>query len=192
MNDQSPANVSIYLSLATAIATFTAAAVALGLLHCTRSRHRVEATLLLLSGTLGIVAALATVAAARTSVAGNALIAIGLLVAASWVLLRALQLSYTTRQEPPRYLANRSSPTQSLPVSWTQGGANDNPAAPLGERDRQPFLRRRFWAAAAFFVFAVAFVVAALYPDLLEVFSRSRPVGGGEFEDFCQQNPGAC
>jgi hypothetical protein len=186
MNDQSPTNVSIYLSLAIATATFAGAAVALGLLHCIRSRHRVEATLTLLFGTVGIVAALATVAAARSSVAGNILIGLGLLVTGAWVLRRALQLSYTVRHM--KYLETQSSPTQSASVTWTQGWADENLSPPLGTRDEGRILWGPFLAALSLCLFAVLVVVTVLYPGMFDNFARSRQVG--EFENFCRQNPG--
>lgn len=112
VKSRSPAEVSFYLGLATAIASFSAAAVALGLLHCTRRSERAVAVGVLLCGTLGIAAALATVARGRTSGVGNILIGLGVVVAAACVLMRALRLIFTVREGPrPReYVAACSSP----------------------------------------------------------------------------------
>ena len=98
---RNPDQVSLYLGLATAIATFSAAAVALGLLHCAHSRDRAISSLVLLCGTLGVGAALATVARGRASAFTNILVAAGVLAVTVFVLTRALRLIFTVREDPP-------------------------------------------------------------------------------------------
>jgi hypothetical protein len=179
----------LYLGLATATATFSAAAVALGLLQCTRWLERVGAVSVLLCGTLGIAAALTTVARGQTSGVSNVLIGVGVSVAAAYVLLQALRLIFTVREdaEHSEYRMANSSSTHKLPVIWTPrwtqlngfGGENYGASAPVmmwGSRANS-VLHRQLWVTASAFVavFTVAAVVAV--PDLFDNFFRNRPVG---------------
>lgn len=188
MNNHNPSEVSFYLGLATAIASFSAAAVALGLLHCSRWRERAVAVGVLLCGTLGIAAALATVARERTTGVGNVLIGVGVVVAATCVLMQALRLIFTVRERsrPWKYLAARSSQTQRLAVTWTPRSAGEDGAASEGAggpvlkgRPAAGVLHRQVWMTASAFVAAVALAAVVALPDLFEDFLRSRPVGSG-------------
>jgi hypothetical protein len=188
VSSRSPAEVSFYLGLATAIATFSAAAVALGLLHCTRWRDRAVSVAVLLCGTLGIGAALATVARGRSSGIANVVIAVAVLLVAACVLVRALRLVYTVRETPRPlgYAPDRSSSTQRLAVIWTQRSADaDASASPasrnapdaLGDPSAAPVLQGPLWATAS--AFAAVIVLAALLalPELYSGILGSRPVG---------------
>jgi multiple sugar transport system substrate-binding protein len=191
VKNRSPAEVSFYLGLATAIATFSAAAVALGLLQCSRWRERLVAVAVLLCGTLGIGAALATVARGRTSGVGNVLIGVGVVVAAAYVLMQALRLIFTIRgtPEPWKYITTRSSQTQRLSVTWTSRSRGEGGFVGDGANSRTPgfampgpaagLLHRQLWMTAATFVAAVTLAAVVALPDLFEGFLRSRPVGSG-------------
>lgn len=191
VNNRSPGEVSFYLGLATAIATFSAAAVALGLLRCSRWRERAVAVGVLLCGTLGIAAALATVARGRTSGVGNVLIGVGVVVVAACVLMQALRVIFTVREgsRPWEYIAARSSQTQRLPVTWTRRSAGEDGSGSEGAGSRAPVLmgrapaavvlHRQVWMTASAFVAAVALAAVVALPDLFEGFLRSRPVGSG-------------
>lgn len=188
VSSRSPAEVSFYLGLATAIATFSAAAVALGLLHCTRWRDRAQSVAVLLSGTLGIGAALATIARGRTSAIANVVIAIGVLVVAACVLMRALRLIYTQRKtaRPPSYSAERSSSTCRLPVTWSPrygdadvsgGPPSSNAPVYLGAAAGARVLRGPLWATASAFAAVVVLAALLALPELYSGILRSRPVG---------------
>jgi hypothetical protein len=189
VSSRTPGEVSFYLGLATATATFSAAAVALGLLQCGRWRERVVAVSVLLCGTLGIAAALATVARGRTSGVGNILIGIGVVVAAACVLMQALRIIFTVREESraPEYPAANSSQTRSLPVIWTgrraerDGLGSDGPGAGaplrLGALPAAGVLHRPFWVTLSASVAVLGLAAVVALPDLFEGFFRSRPVG---------------
>lgn len=72
----------------------------------------------LFGATLGIVAALTAVARGRSSEHGNVVIFTGVLVAAAWVLLRALRVIFTIRAGSARPSV-RGCATQKPPVIWT-------------------------------------------------------------------------
>jgi hypothetical protein len=189
VSSRNPAEVSFYLGLATVIATFSAAAVALGLLHCTHSRDRAVSVAVMLCGTLGIGAALATVARGRTSGIANVVIAVGVLAVATCVLMRALRLIYTVRETDrrPRYPADRSSSTHRLAVTWTLRAVDGNVSASpsssanapvvLGASSAAQVLNRPFWATASAFAAVVILAALLALPDLYSGILRSRPVG---------------
>jgi hypothetical protein len=91
--------VSLYLGFATAIGTFSAAAVALGLFDCDTRGRRAIALLVLLCAALGIIGAFATVSAGRTSTSRDLLLILGLLVSASALLWGAIRKIYTPASE---------------------------------------------------------------------------------------------
>jgi hypothetical protein len=188
VSSRSPAEVSFYLGLATAIATFSAAAVALGLLHCTRWRDRAVSVAVLLCGTLGIGAALATVARGRSSGIANVVIAVAVLMVAACVLVRALRLIYTVREtpRPPGYAPDRSSSTHRLAVTWTQRSSDaDASASPAssnapdarGVPSAAPVLQGPLWATASAFAAVVALAALLALPELYSSILRSGPVG---------------
>lgn len=189
MSTRSPAEVSFYLGLATANATFSAAAVALGLLHCTSWRERAFAVTVLLSGTLGIASALATVARGRSSGVGNILIGFGVAVAVACVLLQALRLIFTVRQAPrsSKRPAARTSSTLPLPITWTKHRAGpdkfDTEGPPAGTprlivgSSPARILRRPLFATIAGFIAVLASAAMLTLPDLFTSVFRSRPVG---------------
>ena len=177
-----PLEVSLYLGLATAIATFAASAVALGLLHCARPRDRVLASGVLLCATLGVATALATIARARATGAGNVLLGVGLVTAAISVLSRALHQIFTVRDtnDAGQAFASTSFSTTAARVSLVRPCDGEPP-----DHDRPAFaglpgaavLRRELWLTSAAFVgvavLAAAIALPGLFPDLL----RDRPVG---------------
>lgn len=189
VSTRSPAEVSFYLGLATANATFSAAAVALGLLHCTSWRARAFAVTVLLSGTLGIASALATVARGRSSGVGNILIGFGVAVAAACVLLQALRLIFTVRQAPrsSKRLAARTSSTLPLPITWTKRRADpdrfDTEGPPAGAprlivgSSPARILRRPLFATIGGFIAVLASAAMLTLPDLFTSVFHSRPVG---------------
>jgi hypothetical protein len=81
---------SLYLGLGTAIATFTAAAVALGLLTPRTTSGRLTSVIVLLSAALGITGSLATVANQQATVVAHVAIGMALAITATYVLMRAL------------------------------------------------------------------------------------------------------
>ena len=190
--DRSPAEVSLYLGLATAIATFTAAAVALGLLRCSGRRERASSIAVVLFATVGIAAALIAVARGRTSGFGNVLIGAGLLSGAVFVLTRAMRLIFSPpgphrTDRGPKFAS--SSSTQDLPIVWTSwrdASINTHPAS-------QPaVLRGALRASSAGFVVVVLVATAGAAPDvrdLLHDFLRSRPVGQQALAATCRGTP---
>jgi hypothetical protein len=188
MSNRSPAEVSFYLGLATAIATFSAAAVALGLLHCTRWRDRAVSVGVLLCGTLGVGAALATVARGRATGVANIVIGGGVLVVAAYVLLRALRLIFAVYQKshPPASPPQNFS-TRNLPVIWTwprasrdaSASAPSRPNAPavLGAPTAPRVFRGPLWATASAFTAIIALTTVLAVPELFDSILRSRPVG---------------
>jgi len=187
MSHRSPAEVSFYLGLATAIATFSAAAVALGLLHCESWRDRAVSVCVLLCGTLGIGAALATVARGQATGVANIVIGAGVLAVAAHVLMRALRLIFTARHPSRRSpsTTGRVSSTHSLPVIWTQretdrvasGSSPSSPSVP-NATPASHVIRGPLWATAS--AFAAVIVLTAIFavPELFDSILRSRPVGG--------------
>jgi hypothetical protein len=99
MSGSNPSLVSLYLGYATAIATFSAAAAALGLLRPKDHRQRIVSVAVLLFATLGSSAALATVSAGRTSPERSFLIAVGILSTGAFVLSRAFQSIFSDRED---------------------------------------------------------------------------------------------
>ena len=178
-----PLEVSLYLGLATAIATFSAAAVALGLLHCARALDRVLAAGVLLCATLGVATALATIARARATGAGNVLIGAGLIAAAVWVLSRALHQIFTVRDanEAAHSFAPTSSSTMAARVSLVR--PSDGGPPPSNERPAfaglpgATVLRRQLWLTSATFVGVAVLAAAIALPGLLPDVLRDRPVG---------------
>lgn len=178
----SPLEVSLYLGLATAIATFAASAVALGLLHCARPRDRILASGVLLCATLGVATALATIARARATGAGNVLIGVGLVTAAVSVLSRALHQIFTVRDanEAAHSFASTSSSTLVGRVSLVRPSDGEPPG-----NDRPAFaglpgaavLRRQLWLTSATFVGVAVLAAAIALPGLLPDVLRDRPVG---------------
>lgn len=179
VTSRNPAEVSFYLGLATVIATFSGAAVALGLLQCIRWGDRVIAVGVLLGATLGIAAALATVARGHTSAASNILISIGVAMVAAWVLIRALRIIFTAHESSllPRTIRRSSSlSTQDLPVIWN--GRWIDRSELNGKRNAtSESLSRWFWSTAMVFVTVIALAIVLVFPDLFDGFLRSRPVG---------------
>lgn len=177
-----PLEVSLYLGLATAIATFAASAVALGLLHCARPRDRVLAAGVLLCATLGVATALATIARARATGAGNVLIGVGLVTAAVSVLSRALHQIFTVRDAnaAAHSFASTSSSTLMGRVSLVRPSDGEPPG-----NDRPAFaglpgaavLRRQLWLTSATFVGVAVLAAAIALPGLLPDVLRDRPVG---------------
>jgi hypothetical protein len=143
----------------------------------------------LLCGTLGIAAALATVARGKTSAVGNILIGAGVLVAAGCVLIQALRLIFTVRtgSQSSTYAATSSSSTQPLAVIWTAHHADGerlarevtgaNTPALMGGSPTDGVLRRPFWATVVAFGAVVALAAFVALPELFEGFLSSRPVG---------------
>lgn len=85
----------MFLSYATALATFSAAAVALGLLHCLNRRQRVTSILVLAFAMLGIASALIAVAKPTAPQQPlNILVALGFGATAGYVLFGALSLTF--------------------------------------------------------------------------------------------------
>jgi len=188
VNSQSPAEVSFYLGLATAIATFSAAAVALGLLQCTRPRDRAVSVAVLLCGTLGIGAALATIARGRTGAFPNIVIGIGVLTVAGYVLIRALRLIFTIRRGArlPAGTSARASATHDLPVIWTRLAHPDassswastpSPPTSLTAAPTAEVLRGPLWATASAFAAVIVLTAAVAVPELFQSILRSQPVG---------------
>jgi hypothetical protein len=182
-----PAEVSLYLGLATAIATFSAAAVALGLLDCSSMRQRIEASGVLLCATLGVATAFATIARARTTGAGNVLIGAGLVAAAVSVLTRALRRIFTLHDEtggsPSFPTASSATPAVhvTLPTPAEQHEPHDKQNRVGGlappRSPRPAVLCRELWIAKATFVAISAAAAAVALPDLLPDILHSRPVG---------------
>jgi hypothetical protein len=188
VSSRSPAEVSFYLGLATATATFSAAAVALGLLQCTRPRDRAVSVGVLLCATLGIGAALATIARGRTGAFPNIVIGVGVLTVAAYVLIRALRLIFTVRRRSrlPAGTSADVSSTHGLPVIWTRlwarqdassGGSAPGPPPALTAATKADVLRGPLWATAS--AFAAVLVLTAVFalPELFESILRSQPVG---------------
>jgi hypothetical protein len=198
MSGRSPGEVSFYLGLATAIATFSAAAVALGLLHCSRTRERVIAAGVLLCATLGIAAALATVARGQSSGLSNILIGGGVVVTAAYVLFRALRFIFTERDASPRRvksLGARSSSTQDLPIIWSSTWASGDWSRSAASGAESPLLsgsapgrllRGQLGITTVGFASIIVLAAVVALPDLFEGFLRSRPVGGANV----QSDPG--
>jgi hypothetical protein len=185
VHNRNPGEVSFYLGLATAIATFSAAAVGFGLLNCAGRRERVAGVAVLLFVTLGIGAALATVARGRTSGVANVLIGAGVFTSGLYVLVRALQAIFTVRAA--RSPATPPSSTQALPVvfstPWTAGdrsgtAASGAGAGLFGASPGGRLLRGPFWATLSAFFAALALALTFAFPDLFEGFLRSHPIGG--------------
>jgi hypothetical protein len=168
VSSRSPAEVSFYLGLATAIATFSAAAVALGLLHCTRSRDRAVSVGVLLCGTLGIGAALTTVARGRTGALPNIVIGVGVLTVAAYVLIRALRLIFTV----PRVSGLPSAPD----ASASRASPPSAPAA-VSAAATAEVLRGPLWTTASAFVAVLTLTAVLAVPELFESILRSQPVG---------------
>lgn len=91
----SASNSALFLSYATAIATFSAAAVALGLLYCVSLFQRVAAILILLLALLGIASSLIAVAKQHSLLILNVLIAVGFITTGGYVLYAALSVIFT-------------------------------------------------------------------------------------------------
>lgn len=83
-------NNALFLGYATAIATFSAAAVALGLLYCVRRRQQVVAVAILLLAILGVAGSLIAVAKGHSAQGLNILIASGFVATGGYVLYAAL------------------------------------------------------------------------------------------------------
>jgi len=91
----SASNSALFLSYATAIATFSAAAVALGLLYCVSLFQRIAAILILLLALLGIASSLIAVAKQHSLLVLNVLIAVGFITTGGYVLYAALSVIFT-------------------------------------------------------------------------------------------------
>jgi hypothetical protein len=86
---------SLFLSYATALATFSAAAVALGLLHCLNRRQRIISIVVLGLAMLGIASSLIAIAKHQpASPLLNVLVALGFAATAGYVLFGALSLIF--------------------------------------------------------------------------------------------------
>jgi hypothetical protein len=83
-------NYALFLGYATAIATFSAAAVALGLLYCVGRRQQVVAVAILLFAILGVAGSLIAVAKHHSAQGLNILIACGFVATGGYVLYAAL------------------------------------------------------------------------------------------------------
>ncbi len=94
---QRSGDLSLYLGLATAIATVSAAAVALGLLAPRSRREQILAVLIVGSAVLGIAAGLTVVAERQSSALLNGVIFTALLANGAYVVLRALTTIFTDR-----------------------------------------------------------------------------------------------
>jgi hypothetical protein len=149
--------VSLYLGLATAIVTFSAGAVALGLLECRRHVERVVSVVVLLCATLGIGASLATVAESRATGARNILIAAGLCAAAIYVLFGALRSIFAKRAEAEG--AKESS--DGIPGAT---GSDSGPSADTSYRRAMLLTMGVFFSAV---VLAAAFTSPDPFPGLL-------------------------
>lgn len=150
--------VSFYLGLATAIATFSAAAVGLGLLQCTSSRQRGVSVAVLLTATVGIEAAFATVLASRTTAARDVFIGVAILTTALFVLSRALRSVFTE-----------------------QGRDDQDPATALRADSRPPdnVLRWPMRVTSGVFAGVVVLATVLAMSDVFDDFFRSRPLGVG-------------
>jgi hypothetical protein len=195
VSSRSPAEVSLYLGLATAIASFSAAAVLLGLLDCSRARQRLVSVGVLLLATLGIAAALATVARGRTSGTGNVLIGAGVFSTAAFVLMRAMREIFTAPSRPettPRNATARNFSTRPLSVRWSLSQHDWHTTLPISRlevtdaphlADTSTVLRTQLSATMAAFIAIVVLAAWVAVPDFFDDFLRSRPVG--------QPTPGA-
>lgn len=183
MSSRSPAEVSFYLGLATAIATFSAASVVLGVLQCRRQRERAVAVGVVLFATLGITASLATVARGRTSGLGNILIGTGIIATAVFVLARAMQMIFTTTTAPKTdYVSKstRNSATQRLSVTWTSQQPSTDTRPWPSSQPATAVLRAPLHVTSAAFLAVLVLATAFATPDirdLLKDFLHSRPVG---------------
>jgi hypothetical protein len=94
---RSGSGASLFLSYATALATFSAAAVALGLLRCLNRRQRLTSVVILAFAMLGIASALIAVSEPSAPQQPlNVLIALGFVATAGYVLFAALSLIFMT------------------------------------------------------------------------------------------------
>jgi hypothetical protein len=184
MRSRSPAEVSFYLGLATAIATFSAASVALGLLQCRRGRDRAVSVAVTFCATVGITTALVTVARGHNGGVGNILIAAGVLATSAFVLSRAMRLIFTRFKSPGEgaaWTSAHNSSTHKLPVIWTAPWIALNDAGSSSSGNRQTtILHVPLRVTSGAFILVVFLATAAATPDgrgLLNEFLRSRPVG---------------
>ena len=185
MGSRSPVDVSLYIGLATVIGTFAAAAVALGLLRCTRARERAASTGVLLFATVGIAASLVTIARARTSGAGNLFVAAGVLAAGGFVLTRALRTVFSS--DAPNLgsscASGRGVSTRSGPVRWTDTSSSRLSEPRLREAPHvtaatsADVLRRSMIATVVVFAIVVVASMVLVAPDFLDHLFQSRPVG---------------
>lgn len=170
------AEVSLYLGLATAIATFSAAAVALGLLQRRRRRERLASVGVLLCATLGAFAALATVARGQTSAVANVLVGVGVLTTASFVLLRALRLIFTESGRDARSAPAAANATHAG-ARFVAPGASLPAPTPFVPAAGAPLRRAPFLASSGLVVGAVLVAGAFIAPELPRDLLRSRPLG---------------
>ena len=113
-------SLTLYLGYATAIATFSAAAVALGLLQCHNRRQRVTSIVVLLLTMLGVASALIAVAKQHTTGLLNVMVFLGFGASAGYVLFSALSSvfmeSSAAASSGHRHVAHRLEPIRRGPV----------------------------------------------------------------------------
>lgn len=118
-------NLTLYLGYATAIATFSAAAAALGLLHCHSRRQRAVSIAVLLLAMLGTSAALIAVAKQHTTGVLNVMIFLGFGATAGYVLFAALRSIFsdplTASGEARTLVAHRGGDASRRPLLVTFG-----------------------------------------------------------------------
>jgi hypothetical protein len=154
MKAESTFQPSLYLGLGTAIATFVAAAVALGLLTPVSLRARLVSVGVVQSATIGISASFITVAQQQATAVGHVAIAIGLLLPATYVLVKALASIFEDREEDEADL-------DGLTVSPPVGSASITCRPARGERSRRGLL-----LAGASIGTSVLVLIALTLPDL--------------------------
>jgi hypothetical protein len=158
---------SLYLGLATAIAAFSAAAVALDLLTPSRRIARLVSITVVLCSVLGITAAFIAVARDEATATLHVTIAAGLVVPGIFVLVRALD-EIVTRRDPD---------------DASLDGIRVSPSLPAAEVQPSRRQRRDLLAATATVATAVVALLVATTPELLDtIFSperRAPPSKGG-------------
>lgn len=205
MNPDSVFQVSLYISLGTAIATFTAAATALGLLTPKSIRGRLISVVVLLSSVLGITGAFITVANQEATLEAHLAIASGLVATAFYVVMRALMSVFRDRRDTDMDL---DGVTMSPPALTAASG-----------EPRSRYHRRGLVISTALIVLSSGALMAVVTPDLFDDFvnpsqrvvvsnlstngadgmsektsavvAGSRPVGVCRFTPGCKVIPGS-
>jgi hypothetical protein len=152
MSEDSAFQSTLYLGLATAVATFAAAAVVLGLLTPRTAAGRFASVMVLSAAVLGITASFATLANQQPTATAHVAIGVGVLISGTYVLIRALM----------RIFEDRNAHDADL------DGISMSPPAVGSPVHRVRRLRRGFLASTGAITLSTLGLLALTVPNLLE------------------------